>query len=98
QTGHAEHGGGSAEPAGREPEEGHGEHEHGAHEQAGAEEPADALPAGANLMCPVMPDEAIDPNLFVEYQGKRIYVCCKKCLGRVAEDPGAWYAKAYGAD
>ncbi len=29
-------------------------------------------------------------------EGKRIYVCCKKCVKRVAEDPAAWYAKISG--
>ena len=57
---------------------------------------AQALPAGANQMCPVMPEEKIDPSLYVEYEGKKIYVCCKKCAKRVEEDPAVWYAKAYG--
>lgn len=55
-----------------------------------------ALPSGANQFCPVEPEEKADPSLYVEYTGKRIYVCCKKCIERVNEDPAAWYAKAYG--
>ncbi len=57
----------------------------------------EALPAGVNQICPVEPEEKVDPSLYVEYKGKRIYVCCKKCVKRVNEDPAAWYAKAYGS-
>lgn len=73
------------------------EHHQGSHEAAGhGKELAKALPAGANKMCPMMPDEEVDPDLFVEHKGKRIYVCCKKCLKKVSGNPASWYAKAYG--
>ncbi len=78
--------------------------DHGAEQQRSTEsaehhasKPVRTLPAGANKMCPVMPDEKADPATFVEFDGKRIYVCCKKCRQRVADDPAAWYAKAYSA-
>ncbi len=67
-----------------------------ADEHPSGTEHAKALPAGANQMCPVMPEDEVDPSLYVEYKGKKIYVCCKKCVKRVEEDPAAWYAKAYG--
>lgn len=54
-----------------------------------------ALPEGANPMCPILTDEKADASLFVEHEGKNIYVCCKKCLKRVKEDPVVAYAKAY---
>ncbi len=38
--------------------------------------------------CPVTGD-AIDKKLFVDYQGKRIYVCCADCLAKVKKDPEA---------
>lgn len=66
------------------------EHEHSAVEHS------EELPAGANVMCPVMPEEKVDPELYVEHKGKRIYVCCKKCAKQVQEDPAGWYTKAYG--
>jgi len=78
-------------------DETHKGQEHGGHEHAASGKHAQALPAGANQMCPVMPEEKVDPSVFVEFNGKRIYVCCKKCRQRVADDPAAWYAKAYGA-
>ena len=62
-----------------------------------AEQTADAVTAEATMMCPAMPGRPVDPNLFVEYGGKRIYVCCRKCLKHVGEDPAAWYAKVYGS-
>ncbi len=67
-----------------------------AHEHQSDTEHAEALPAGANQMCPVMPEEKVDPSLYVEYKGRKIYVCCQKCKKRVEEDPDVWYAKAYG--
>ncbi len=88
---HSEHK--TDEHHGREPAE---HHEETVHEHGHGGEHVEALPAGANQMCPVMPDEKVDPSLYVEYKGKRIYVCCKKCVKRVKEDPAAWYAKVYG--
>jgi hypothetical protein len=77
-------------------EKGHSEQGHTDHEQAHGEKSADVLPAGANLMCPVMPDEKALASLYVEFNDKKIYVCCKKCLNRVKDDPALWYTKAYG--
>ena len=74
-------------------EEEHIDHDH---EQAHVEKSADVLPAGANQMCPVMPDQKALSSLFVEFNDKKIYVCCKKCLSRVKGDPASWYTKAYG--
>ncbi|KKL55632.1 hypothetical protein LCGC14_2253490, partial [marine sediment metagenome] len=70
--------------------------EHKMDEQARGEEHVEALPAGANKICPVEPDEKVVPSLYVEYKDKRIYVCCRKCVKRVQEDPAAWYTKVYG--
>ncbi|MFC1453940.1 YHS domain-containing protein [Verrucomicrobiota bacterium] len=39
--------------------------------------------------CPVMKGK-IDKSLFVEYDGKRIYVCCKGCIGPVKKDPSKY--------
>ncbi len=52
-------------------EEDHTDHEHG-------EKTSEVLPEGANLMCPVMPDEKALASIFVEFEGNKIYVCCKK--------------------
>ena len=36
--------------------------------------------------CPVMGGK-INKNLYVDYQGKRIYVCCGMCIGKFEADP-----------
>lgn len=55
---------------------------------------ADALPSGAHAdeailqkTCPVMVGNAIDPNLHVDYQGKRVYFCCNMCVGEFQKNP-----------
>lgn len=40
----------------------------------------------AQTTCPVMGNK-IDRNLSVDYQGKRIFVCCEGCLSKVKADP-----------
>ena len=83
-----------------------GEHDSGESSESGHEmeghahsmETTGTLPEGANQMCPVMPDQKVDPAIFVEHMGKRIYLCCEKCRNRVLEDPAAWYAKVYGVE
>ena len=47
---------------------------------------AEEKPAQPQSRCPVM-DGKINKALFVEYEGKRIYVCCKECLDPVKNDP-----------
>lgn len=37
-------------------------------------------------ICPVM-GNPVDKKLFVDSDGKRIYVCCSRCLGKVKNDP-----------
>ena len=40
-------------------------------------------------MCPVM-GNAIDKKLFVDHEGKRIYVCCAGCLETIKKDPATY--------
>lgn len=47
----------------------------------------DGLPAGANAMCPVMTDDAAEPDYVVEHGGKKVYLCCKKCVKKFKADP-----------
>ena len=37
--------------------------------------------------CPIMKGKAINKNLFVDYEGQRIYVCCGGCLADVKKNP-----------
>lgn len=42
--------------------------------------------------CPVM-GGAIDKNLYVDYNGKRIYVCCADCIDKVNKNPEKYIKK-----
>lgn len=42
--------------------------------------------------CPIM-KLAINKKLFVEYEGRRLYVCCPPCLGKVKADPATYAAR-----
>lgn len=57
--------------------------------------PSDA-PGGdagpVNAMCPVMPDEPIDPRFTVIYGGKAIGLCCRKCRTKFEDVPVAYFA------
>lgn len=46
-------------------------------------------PAG-NAYCPVTTDEEVDPNFFTVYQGRKVYLCCKKCRTKFEADPEAY--------
>lgn len=52
------------------------------------------VPATTNVVkhqtiCPVMGGE-VNKNLYVDYDGKRIYVCCKGCIETVKKDPAKY--------
>jgi len=47
------------------------------------------------VACPLS-GEPINPKVFVEYGGKKVYMCCKKCVKHFKESP-AKYAKAIAA-
>ncbi|MFA7157779.1 MAG: YHS domain-containing protein [Kiritimatiellia bacterium] len=52
------------------------------------------VPATTNVVkrqtiCPVMGGE-VNKNLYVDYEGKRIYVCCKGCIETVRKDPAKY--------
>lgn len=53
---------------------------------AGAGAGAVKVEAKAQTLCPVM-GNAIDKKLFVDYEGKRIYVCCPACIEKFKSDP-----------
>jgi len=43
-------------------------------------------------LCPVM-GNPIDKNIFVEYQGKKVYFCCPACKPEFEKDPAKYVAK-----
>ena len=67
---------------------------------------ADAKPAGdtastnkavatakAQTTCPVMKGNPIDKTLYVDAEGKRIYVCCAGCIDAVKKNPSKYIKK-----
>lgn len=46
----------------------------------------------AQTTCPVTGDK-INKKLFVDYQGRRIYVCCEGCIAAVKKDPEKYISK-----
>jgi len=77
---------GGAMPAGHQPA-GASPAQHAAPATASAAEPAPV-----QKMCPVM-GGAIDPNLFVEYKGKKVYFCCQGCDRKFRADPEQYLPK-----
>jgi len=68
-----------------------------------AADKADQAPAQTNAVavkaqttCPVMGGE-VDKTQFVDYDGKRIYVCCGGCMAKIKKDP-AKYVKQLEAE
>jgi len=46
----------------------------------------------AQKTCPVM-GEPIDPRVYVDHEGRRIYFCCEMCKATFAKDPAKYVAK-----
>ena len=42
--------------------------------------------------CPVS-GESIDKSKFIDYEGRRIYFCCNKCIGDFKKDPGKFLSQ-----
>ena len=57
-----------------------------------AEANAAVSAAVEQTMCPVM-GGVINKDLFVEYQGKKVYFCCGQCKGEFEKDPEKYIAK-----
>ena len=53
---------------------------------------ADTAAPTPQTVCPVMGGK-INKNLFVDSDGKRVYVCCKGCLGDLKSDPAKYIAQ-----
>ncbi|MBI3834991.1 MAG: hypothetical protein HY287_11735 [Planctomycetes bacterium] len=45
---------------------------------------------GAALLCPVMPDQEIDPAVYSDWNGRRVYFCCRKCKKKFDANPGRY--------
>jgi YHS domain-containing protein len=62
------------------------------HEHASMSQTASQTAATEQTTCPVM-GGPIDKNIFVEYQGKKVYFCCKGCVDTFKADPEKYVAK-----
>ena len=51
------------------------------------------ITSGKQTTCPVMKGSKIDPKLYVDVNGKRIYVCCPGCIAPIKADPGKYIAQ-----
>ncbi|GAB4107977.1 MAG: hypothetical protein Kow00105_13030 [Phycisphaeraceae bacterium] len=48
------------------------------------------VPEAANSSCPVEVGEPIDPEQWVDYEGRRVYLCCRRCKRKFEADPVAY--------
>jgi len=56
------------------------------------EGPAQAGQAITQTTCPVM-GNPIDPDVYADHQGRRIYFCCQVCKATFEKDPEKYVAK-----
>jgi YHS domain-containing protein len=61
-------------------------------DEATAPVPATPNAVKHQTMCPVMGEE-VNKTLFVDHQGKRVYVCCNTCVEIVKADPEKYIRK-----
>lgn len=52
--------------------------------------------AASQAKCPVLGGD-IDKNVYVDYQGKRVYFCCKACIDDFKKDPNGYLKKMEAA-
>ena len=63
-----------------------------AHEDHGTE----PVPV-TNAYCPVTTDEPVDPSIFVEHEGTRVYFCCQRCRKQFLENPDEYTVNVSGS-
>jgi YHS domain-containing protein len=54
---------------------------------------ASAVTEIEQTMCPIMDGNKINPNVFVEYKGKKVYFCCNDCKAKFEAEPEKYLAK-----
>ena len=52
----------------------------------------DSAKAGPQTVCPVM-GQKIDKKYYVDYKGKRVYLCCESCQATFKADPEKYMKK-----
>ena len=51
-----------------------------------------------NAMCPVMPGERVREKFYVDYQGERIYLCCRNCVKAFKRHPEKYLSRLKGQE
>ncbi len=46
-----------------------------------------------NAICPVMPDMKVNPTIFTDYEGKRVYLCCRNCRTAFGKNPEKYLSR-----
>jgi YHS domain-containing protein len=68
-----------------------GSHSHGgSHGQEGTKHAATTK--GTQKVCPIQ-KKAIDPEVFIEYQGQKVYFCCPGCDNKFLEDTEIYFGQ-----
>jgi len=68
-------------------------HDHSQMEMAKTDESAkEAVATTEQTVCPVM-GNPINKDIYVEYQGKKVYFCCPACKPQFEKDPAKYIAK-----
>jgi len=62
-------------------------------QEAGEEVKAQVAAVTEQTTCPVMAGNPINKEIFVEYEGKKVYFCCKGCEDTFLADPAQYVAK-----
>ena len=44
-------------------------------------------PSTANTVCPVMPGTRVSKKFFIDYEGRRILLCCRACVKAFKKNP-----------
>lgn len=64
-----------------------------AQDQEHAKKPTASVKAMApQSTCPISGDPLDDKETFVDYEGQRVYLCCKKCVKKFSAFPDKWIA------
>jgi YHS domain-containing protein len=53
---------------------------------------ASAVTETEQTMCPVMDGMKINPDVFTEYKGVKVYFCCNDCKAKFEADPEKYVA------
>ncbi|UCC98646.1 MAG: YHS domain-containing protein [Phycisphaerales bacterium] len=72
--------------------QGHEGHDHAAMMDKASEAAEVVTAALEQTTCPVM-GGAINKDIFIEYQGKKVYFCCPGCEDQFKEEPEKYIAK-----